>query len=152
MPLHMDHPYHESPPLFLVMHCLAFDDCVEGGESNYLNVFYVAERFRILHPEDFNILTKVPTTYQRVINMDAKSGHYTITYHRPHFTVNYAGDLIGVGWATETHGPILADAHLIPAYYKAYSKFAKQIDTSPFKLTYRMKPGDVFNKRTLIHS
>ena len=154
LPLHMDHIYHESPPLFLVMHCLAFDDCVEGGESNYLNVFYEAERFRILHPEDFNILTKVPTTYQRELNMDAKSGHYTITYHRPHFTVNYAGDLIGVGWATETHGPILADAHLVPAYYKAYSKFAKQIDTSPFKLTYRMKPGDVFifNNRTLIHN
>ena len=127
LPLHMDHPYHESPPLFLLMHCLAFDDCVEGGESNYLNVFYKAERFRMQHPEDFNILTKVPTTYQREINMDAKSGHYT-TYHRPHFTVNYAGDLIGVGWATETHGPILSDAHLVQAYLK-------RIQNLPSKLT-----------------
>ena len=65
------------------------------------------------HPEDFSILTKVPTTYKRELNMDAKSGHYTITYHRPHFTVNHAGDLIGVGRATETHGPILADANLV---------------------------------------
>ena len=154
LPLHMDFLYGESPPNFMLMYCLAFDDCVEGGESVYLDIFYEAERFRKTHPKDFDILTKVPTTYQREINMDDKSGHYTMTYCRPHFTLNHTGDLIEVGWATDTHGPILAEPHLVPAYYEAYSKFTKQIYESPYAFTYRMKSGDVFlfNNRTLLHT
>ena len=152
LPLHMDFPYHESSPLLLLMHCLAFDDCVEGGESNFLNIFYEAERFRVSHHEDFDILTKVPTTFQRKLTTnDGK--RYTMTYHRPHFTVNYAGDLIGVGWSTEAHGPTLAHSHFIPAYYKACSNFAEQIENSPYKLTFKLKPGDIvlINNRTLVH-
>jgi hypothetical protein len=31
-----------------------------------LDVFHVAELFRNEHPEDFEILTKIPATYERI--------------------------------------------------------------------------------------
>ena len=154
LPLHMDFPYHISQPQFMVSHCLEFDQCIEGGESTYVNVFHEAEQFRTSHPDDFDILTQVPATFQRIMSKSNNEEEaITYSYHCPHFTLNFAGDIIGVRWANETHGPVLADSHLIPAYYRAYSKFAEQIETSPYKLIYKLKPGDIMvvNNRTLLH-
>ena len=154
LPPHMDFPYHVSQPQIIAMHCLKFDQCVEGGESVYVNVFHEAERFRIDNPDDFDILTKVPATFQRTMSTpNCPSQSITYSYHYPHITLNSAGDIIGVRWANETHGPVLADSHLIPAYYKAYSKFAAQIKGSPYKQICKLRPGDVvfINNRKVLH-
>lgn len=43
-----------------------FDPQVVGGESNLLDIFAVAERFRETHPEEFNTLVRVPATFQKI--------------------------------------------------------------------------------------
>lgn len=40
-----------------------------GGESLLLDSYLVLEDMRVKHPEEFDILTKIPATFQRI--------HYT---------------------------------------------------------------------------
>ena len=48
------------------MNCYRFDECVEGGESRFLDVFHVAEQFRKDHPDKFHTLVRVPATFQKI--------------------------------------------------------------------------------------
>lgn len=43
-----------------------FDECVVGGDSTFLDVFYVAEEFRKKNPRQFETLTQVPATFQKI--------------------------------------------------------------------------------------
>ena len=48
---HMDLCYYESPPGLQLLHCLAFDGGVEGGETTLIDAFAVAEQLRREEPE-----------------------------------------------------------------------------------------------------
>lgn len=43
-----------------------FDEKIVGGENEFLDMFHVAETFREQHPEDFDLLCKVPAAYETV--------------------------------------------------------------------------------------
>ena len=43
-----------------------FDPGVEGGESLFLDSFYVAEEFRKQFPEEFDNLVRIPGTFQKI--------------------------------------------------------------------------------------
>ena len=47
----MDLCYYESPPGLQLLHCLAFDGGVEGGETTLIDAFAVAEQLRREEPE-----------------------------------------------------------------------------------------------------
>ena len=63
---HMDLSYYESPPGVQLLHCVRFDDCVTGGESMFVDAWHVAETLRAAHPDHFEILTRVPATFQKI--------------------------------------------------------------------------------------
>ena len=52
--------------LFMYIVMYRFDDCVQGGESRFVDAFHVAETFRRQHPEKFMVLTRVPATFQKI--------------------------------------------------------------------------------------
>ena len=43
-----------------------FDRQVEGGDSVFLDSFYVAEELRKQFPDDFENLVRIPATFQKV--------------------------------------------------------------------------------------
>lgn len=45
---------------------LRFDDCVAGGESRFQDLFHTAERFRLNSSKHFEILTRIPATFQKI--------------------------------------------------------------------------------------
>lgn len=45
---------------------LRFDDCVAGGESRFQDLFHTAERFRRNSSKHFEILTRIPATFQKI--------------------------------------------------------------------------------------
>lgn len=45
-----DLAYYESPPGVQMLHCLRFDDSVEGGESTFMDAHAAAERLRQVRP------------------------------------------------------------------------------------------------------
>ena len=82
LPLHMDLSYYQSSPGLQLLHCVRycakmtlysntmqkfrFDECIEGGESILLDAYPVVEEMRKTHPKQFEILTRVPATFQKV--------------------------------------------------------------------------------------
>ncbi|XP_070180244.1 gamma-butyrobetaine dioxygenase-like isoform X2 [Littorina saxatilis] len=131
---HMDLIYYESPPGLQFLHCLRFDECVEGGESHFLDVFHVAEAFRKSHPNKFHTLSQIPATFQKIHY--ARDFPVEMKYQRPHIVLNQYQE------------------HEVEPYYEAYQEFAKAIKYSPDIVECQLKPGDLvtFNNRRILHA
>ncbi|XP_033734100.1 LOW QUALITY PROTEIN: gamma-butyrobetaine dioxygenase-like [Pecten maximus] len=149
---HMDLVYYESPPGLQFLHCIRFDDCVIGGENYMLNVSAVAERFRRQHPADFDILTKVPATFQKI--HFARSEPVKMKYQRPHINLNHRGEIVNVIWSPQFEGPLNVDYSDVQPYYRAYHKFSQAIKNDKNFIELRLVPGEIlsFNNRTILHA
>lgn len=56
---HQDLCYYEGTPGIQLLHCIRFDECVQGGENNFVDGFAVANRLRTEFPDDFEALCSV---------------------------------------------------------------------------------------------
>ena len=61
---HMDLAYYESPPGIQLLHCMAFGEMVTGGDSIFYDTFVLAELLRERNPAAFEVLARVPATFQ----------------------------------------------------------------------------------------
>jgi gamma-butyrobetaine dioxygenase len=61
-----DIAYYESPPGLQLLHCVAFDEHVLGGESTVADGFAACEQLRRDVPEAFEALTRIPATFHKV--------------------------------------------------------------------------------------
>ncbi|XP_025105216.1 gamma-butyrobetaine dioxygenase-like [Pomacea canaliculata] len=149
---HMDLIYYESPPGIQFLHCLRFDDCVAGGESRFQDLFHTAERFRRNSSKHFEILTRIPATFQKI--------HYSrnfpveMKYQRPIIILNQYKEIVGVNWSPSFEGPLATEEENVEPFYAAYEAFAKAIKNSTNILEYRLQPGDLisFNNRRILHA
>lgn len=149
--LHMDLVYYESPPGLQFLHCIEFDDAIKGGESTFLDSFEVAVKFREQYPKDFENLSRIPATFQKIhFNRDRP---VCMVYHRPHIALNRHKQIIGVNWSPPFEGPLKStDENDIKAYHESYIRFSRFLNTQP-KLEYKLKPGEIacFNNRRILH-
>jgi hypothetical protein len=83
---HMDLMYYESPPGLQFLHCIKFDQEIEGGESIFLDSFQVAEEFRFKYPNLFDNLTRIPATFQKL--HFKRESPVCMIYQRPHIVLN----------------------------------------------------------------
>lgn len=149
---HMDLAYYESPPGVQFLHCLRFDESVEGGESLFVDAWQAAESLRSTYPDEFNVLTTVPAMFQKVHSDRDRPVH--MKYQRPHIMVEPGGkNIIGVFWAPAFEGPLMVNEVVVADYYKAYHRFATLIENSTTKMEFRLVPGDLvgFNNRRYLH-
>lgn len=51
---------------FFFFYLRRFDSDIEGGESLFLDAFYVAEEFRKQFPKEFDDLVRIPGTFQKI--------------------------------------------------------------------------------------
>ncbi|XP_055957461.1 2-(trimethylamino)ethylphosphonate dioxygenase isoform X2 [Patella vulgata] len=149
--LHMDLVYMESPPGLQLLHCLRFDDCVEGGESTYLDLFHIVEEFRKSHPKYFQILSTIPATFYKC-HYD-RENPFHLVYQKPHIVLNHHKQVVGLNWAPPFEGPLLVEEDDVLMYYEAYEELGKAIMNTDKMLTYGMKVGDlmVFNNHRILH-
>ncbi|XP_060082047.1 gamma-butyrobetaine dioxygenase-like [Ylistrum balloti] len=63
---HTDLAIYEAQPGVQFLHCLKFDDSLEGGETLFVDLYHIAKKFREEFPEEFRILTEVPFTFNRI--------------------------------------------------------------------------------------
>lgn len=148
---HMDLIYYESAPGLQLLHCLKFDECVEGGESTLLDLFYVAEVFRKSNPQEFHVLTQIPTTFQKIHYQRENPVH--MIYQKPIISLNHRKEITSISWAPSFEGPLSVQPEDVEPYYKAYHIFAEAIKNSAAKLEFKMVPGDLlsFNNRRVLH-
>lgn len=148
---HMDLAYYESPPGIQFLHCLKFDDCVEGGQSTFIDAWHAAKMLQLQYHNDFDVLTQVSATFQKIHADRDRPVH--MKYQRPHISVDPNGQIVGVFWSPAFEGPLQVEDRFVEPYYKAYNRFASLICSSPTRIKFRLVPGDLigFNNRRLLH-
>eukprot|EP01064_Diplonema_japonicum_P021898 TRINITY_DN31487_c0_g1_i1.p1 TRINITY_DN31487_c0_g1~~TRINITY_DN31487_c0_g1_i1.p1 ORF type:complete len:410 (+),score=76.79 TRINITY_DN31487_c0_g1_i1:25-1230(+) len=152
---HQDLPYYESPPGIQALHCREFSSCVEGGESTFLDAHAVAELLREKSPHDFEVLCRVPASFQKDhLNRDRPARFF---YKRPHINLNHRGEITAVFWSPPFEGPLNVNIDDVAAYHKAYKKLNDLVEdpeiAKEFGYKFRLQEGEavVFNNRRLLH-
>ena len=172
--LHQDLAYYESPPGVQLLHCMQFEDSIQGGDSTFIDAMHVAEELRGVCPEAFNVLATVPATFQKVHYARETPVH--MVYQRPHITTatvnpmmqplsnQQFGAVTAVSWAPIFEGPLAVHPSVVEAYYDAYVAFSRLMKArehspnvgSPSSGSFvqlRMQAGDmvIFNNRRMLH-
>lgn len=164
---HMDLAYYESPPGIQMLHCVRFDDTVSGGESTFYDTFMLAELLRSENPAAFEVLARVPATFQK--DHMERSSPAQMFYRRPHIGLNAQGRVTSVFWSPAFEGPLRVDNLEARAlgfddeldaqkqYYDAYRSFAHLLAdpavAHEYLIKFRCSPGTVlaFNQRRMLH-
>lgn len=148
--MHQDLVYYESPPGIQLLHCVAFDEDVVGGESVFVDLMATAERLRKEHPAAFEALSTLPAAFQKIRHSGEHPAHFT--YERPIIRLNNKGELSGVTWAPPFEAPVQLSLDDTERYYEGYTTLARMLEEAP-RHVFRMEPGDVvaFNNRRMLH-
>lgn len=152
LPFHMDLVYYEAPPGLQFLHCLEFDDVIEGGESTLLDGFLVAEDFRREHPEYFEHLSKIPVTFQKLHIRN--SNPEVMIHHRPHIKLNNKNEIMAMTWSPANEGILKnVSEQEQKDYFESYLHFSRFLNNHPNIIRYRLQPGEImcFNNRRTLH-
>ncbi|MBC6441274.1 MAG: TauD/TfdA family dioxygenase [Rhodospirillales bacterium] len=141
---HTDNPYRDPVPGMQFLHCLVSEN--DGGESVVVDGFQAARLLAEEAPADFALLTghAVPfrftsadthlETRARLISLDDR------------------GDVREVRFNNRSIGTFDLDPGIMPAFYRAYRRFAEVLQRPALEVTFKAGPGDLFivdNQRVL---
>jgi len=148
---HQDVLHLEAVPGVQMLHAVRFDKCVEGGNSLLIDMFNVAEILRRESPEDFQALTRIPTTFATK-NYDKYPCH--VINRKPIINVDYDDQIVGVGWNPGTEQPLMIHEEDVEDYYRAWKKMFNLTARKHLQWSFRLDEGDllVFNNRRMAHS
>jgi alpha-ketoglutarate-dependent taurine dioxygenase len=151
---HVDLNYYESPPGVQFLHCVAFDERIQGGESTFVDALALAEKLREVDPLAFTTLSTLPTSFQK--DHMQRQLPAQMFYSRPIISVNHRNEVIGVNWSPPFEGPPHIDSSQVEEYYRAYQSFHNLInptESNPFQIKFRLRPGDciTFLQRRILH-
>jgi len=153
---HQDLAYYEAPPGVQILHCQEFDASIQGGESTFVDGLAAAELLRLRDAKAFDVLTRVPATFQK--DHVRRANPAKMYFQRPHIATHAATqDVVAIFWAPPFEGPLRVDASLVDAYYGAREAFANVLkddvlwEKHGFK--FRLQPGQavMFNNRRYLH-
>jgi 3-hydroxyacyl-CoA dehydrogenase/alpha-ketoglutarate-dependent taurine dioxygenase len=142
---HTDLPYHENPPGIQFLHCFAAD--AAGGESTFVDGFWVAERIRRDDPAAFQLLCDVAIPYRF-----SDEGH-DLRFAAPVITRDPDGGYREVRFHDALTAPLDLAGESTDALYRALRTFDRIARSDEAQLTARLQPGDVvvFRNRRVLH-
>jgi 3-hydroxyacyl-CoA dehydrogenase/alpha-ketoglutarate-dependent taurine dioxygenase len=142
---HTDLPYHENPPGIQFLHCFAAD--AAGGESTFVDGFWVAERIRRDDPAAFRLLCDVAIPYR--FHDEA----HDLRFAAPVITCEPDGRYREVRFHDALTAPLDLAGSSTDATYRALRSFDRLARTDEAQLTVRLQPGDVvvFRNRRVLH-
>ena len=142
--VHTDNPYREPAPTLQLLHCLRND--ASGGDTLLVDGFAAAERLRREWPQDFALLSRwrVPFRFESTDTVLRARAHVIETDDR--------GRLRAVHWNNRSVAPFDTPPDVLPAFYRAYRRFARLLGDEAACLRLRLAPGDLLlldNRRVL---
>ena len=153
--LHMDMIHYESPPGLQLLHCIEFDECIEGGGNYFVDLHEIAHNFKQEYPDLFYTLTRVPACHE---TLDYKRAYPDLPAHvriqRPLITVNHRDEIVSVVWQPMSIAALQVHEKDVVLFYKAYKQFYTMIHYCDSKYENRLRPGDMisFNNRRVLHA
>jgi gamma-butyrobetaine dioxygenase len=142
---HTDLPYHENPPGIQFLHCFAAG--APGGESTFVDGFWVAERIRRDDPAAFQVLCDVPIPYRF-----HDSGH-DLRFAAPVINRDPDGTYREVRFHNALMAPLDLARRTAESTYRALRIFDRVARSDEAQLVVRLQPGDVvaFRNRRVLH-
>jgi gamma-butyrobetaine hydroxylase len=135
---HSDNPYRDPVPTLQILACL--ENSVEGGQSLVVDGFTVAERLRREDPEGFALLAGHPARFEY-----AGSSGVHLSAKRPMLELGPDGELLAVRFNNRSVAPLVDVPYdAMPAYYRAYRRFAQLVEEPALQVAFRLEPGQLF--------
>lgn len=107
--------YYEGSPGLQFLHCIKQE--AKGGESTFVDVFYLAMELQRKDPNAFQVLSKVKLTFYK---NDPERMFYK---RKPMFSLDENGELVSVNYSPMFEGPLICSENLMQIFYAAYQKF-----------------------------
>jgi gamma-butyrobetaine dioxygenase len=132
---HTDMPSYHWPPSIQLLHFLA--NRAEGGESTVVDGWNALQRLRADDPTGFEVLTKVPVTYQ--LFSDTEDTWATA----PMVQLDTAGNVALFRFSNQLALPVAADFDTMGEFYRAYRTLGRIIDSPESKVVFKSGDGDL---------
>jgi [2-(trimethylamino)ethyl]phosphonate dioxygenase len=142
---HTDNPYRDPVPQLQLLHCL--EAAAEGGESIAVDGFFVAERLRREHPDDFALLTRHAVPFRYV-----EKGKVDIQSRAPLIELDVEGEVRAVRYNNRSAAPFDLPEEVVNPYYRAYRRFGRLLHDADALVGFKLAAGDLFivdNQRVL---
>ncbi|GFX30620.1 retrovirus-related Pol polyprotein from transposon 412 [Trichonephila clavipes] len=133
------------------LHCLEANSSAEGesigGQSFFVDGFYIAKWLRKEHPASFHVLSSTPIEFKIYShNMEYSNLQYVLSASK-------SGHLKEVHYNTRTMAPLRGPADAIQPFYEAYKLMGQKMREPESQFAFNLIPGDLvaFNNRRILH-
>ncbi|MEM7426607.1 MAG: TauD/TfdA family dioxygenase [Pseudomonadota bacterium] len=125
-----------------------------GGASTLVDGFEAARRLREAAPDDFDLLTRLPITTQR-LDRGANSGGQQRWFvaRLPVIKLDFEGEIAGVRLNERQIAPLDIPAELIGPCYRALKKIFELVYEPELRLTFPLEAGEglIFDNQRCLH-
>ncbi|XP_026562053.1 gamma-butyrobetaine dioxygenase isoform X1 [Pseudonaja textilis] len=146
---HTDYPVLQSPPGIQFLHCIK--QTSTGGESEVVDGFHVANRFKEQNPYAFKILT---STFVDFTDIGVDYCDFAMQAKQRIIDVDEKGQVVRINFNNATRDTIFdIPAEKVKPFYAALKDYVGLLNSTDYKYSYKMKPGDivVFDNWRLLH-
>jgi len=144
--MHTDNPYRDPVPGLQLLHCLINES--DGGESQLVDGFAVAEKIRRKHPEAFSLLSTLPVRF-RYLDKEAADLEAT----SPLIETNSHGEVIALRYNSRSAQTFTFSNEVMADYYAAYRLFGELLHEPEARIEFRLNPGQlmIFDNQRVLH-
>ncbi|XP_070618090.1 gamma-butyrobetaine dioxygenase isoform X2 [Erythrolamprus reginae] len=146
---HTDYPALQFPPGIQFLHCIKQTSA--GGESEVVDGFHVANKFKEQNPYAFKILT---STFVDFTDTGVDYCDFAMQAKQRIIDVDEKGQVVRINFNNATRDTIFdIPAEKVKPFYAALKDYVGLLNSTDYKYSYKMKPGDivVFDNWRLLH-
>ncbi|XP_015670875.1 gamma-butyrobetaine dioxygenase [Protobothrops mucrosquamatus] len=146
---HTDYPVLQFPPGIQLLHCIKQTSA--GGESEVVDGFHVANKFKEQNPYAFKILT---STFVDFTDIGVDYCDFAMQSKQRIIDVDEKGQVVRINFNNATRDTIFdIPAEKVKPFYAALKDYVDLLNSTDYKYSYKMKPGDivVFDNWRLLH-
>ncbi|KJE88931.1 gamma-butyrobetaine dioxygenase [Capsaspora owczarzaki ATCC 30864] len=142
---HSDMNYMEKSPGIQILHCIRAD--ATGGESVFVDGFWIAEWLRKTDPTAFQVLSSID------VGFGIKNGDHSYINHVPIFCADRNQEVYEVHVNNRTMQPLISHPDAIVPFYSAFRQINEKMRERASEWRLDMRAGDVvaFNNRRVLH-
>lgn len=147
--LHTDYPALHFAPGVQFLHCI--NQAVDGGESEVVDGFHMAEQLQREDPEAFDTLTSLQVDFT---DTGADYCDFMLQSKKCIIDVNAEGRVLRINYNNATRDSVLdMPLHQVQPFYRALKAYVNIMNRPENVVTYRMEPGDIvtFDNWRLLH-
>ncbi|CAJ1049241.1 gamma-butyrobetaine dioxygenase [Xyrichtys novacula] len=147
--LHTDYPALHFAPGVQFLHCVT--QAVEGGESEVVDGFHMAEQLQREDPEAFRTLTSLPVDFT---DTGTDYCDFMLQSKKCIIDVDPEGRVARINYNNATRDSVLdLPLHKVQPFYRALKSYVTIMNRPENVVTYTMQPGDIvtFDNWRLLH-